>query len=447
MLADVENEPGGLPLLSTALLELWQRRDGSWLRLATYERTGGVHGAVARLAEDAFAQLDEPQQRAARRVFARLVAEDPDGAVVRRRVPLDELERGGDDAVARVVAVLTERRLLTASADSVEVAHEALLREWPRLRGWLDEDAEARRLHRRLADSALAWNEGDRAAGDLYRGATLAAALEWRAAHEDELSPVEAAFLDAGRAESERAQRRLVGFLAGAVVLSVIAVLGIIVALHQRGTARAEARAAEAQRLGIEAMADGDLARSLLLARQGVALDDTLPTRSNLLSTLVRTPAAIGVLHGQDDLLDAVDVAPTGELLAAGDGHGRVIFFDARNAPSSRTTVCHARCSRGVAVQPGRQPTRGRGSRPQGHVRRPRRRAHATRDRRTAGRQTAADQTRAGVLAGFGGAHRDVPGVEWILEPSALVGAHRTRAGRAEDHRRRDRRCAGRLRG
>ncbi len=143
LLADVENEPGGLPLLSTALLELWQRRDGSWLRLATYERTGGVHGAVARLAEDAFAQLDEPQQRAARRVFARLVAEDPDGAVVRRRVPLDELERGGDDAVARVIAVLTERRLLTTSADSVEVAHEALLREWPRLRGWLDEDAEA----------------------------------------------------------------------------------------------------------------------------------------------------------------------------------------------------------------------------------------------------------------------------------------------------------------
>ncbi len=176
-------------------------------------------------------------------------------------------------------------------------------------------------------------------------------------------------------------------------MLSVIAVLGIIVALHQRGTARAEARAAEAQRLGIEAMADGDLARSLLLAREGVALDDTLPTRSNLLSTLVRTPAAIGVLHGEDDLLDAVDVAPTGELLAAGDGHGRVIFFDARTRRrAGRPYVTRAAVDI-VAVQPGRQPARGRGSRPQGHVRRPRRRAHATRDRRTAGRQAAAGQT------------------------------------------------------
>jgi WD40 repeat protein len=111
--------------------------------------------------------------------------------------------------------------------------------------------------------------------------------------------------------------------------------LGFVVALHQRGTACAEARAAEAQRLGTEAMADGDLARSLLLARQGVALDDTPATRSNLFATLLRTPAAVGVFHGAGDQLNAVDVDPTSGVVAAGDGHGRVFFFD----PGTRRRV------------------------------------------------------------------------------------------------------------
>ena len=330
LLSDVEREPGGLPLLATALLELWQRRDGRWLRLAAYERTGGVSGAVARLAEEAYGRLDAAQQEAARIVFERLAGEDADGAVVRRRLPLSELERGQGPVVASTIAALTERRLLTLSADTVEVAHEALLREWPRLRGWLDEDAEARRVHRRLTDTARNWDAGGRVAGDLYRGATLAAALEWRAGREAELSASEAAFLDASRAAGGRAQRRLAAVLAGVVALLVIAVLGGVLALHQRGSARAEARASEAQRLGTEALGDADLDRALLVARQGVALDDSLATRSNLLAALLRTPAAMGVYQGVDDVLGPFDVTPTGDLLAAGDGHGFVHFFDTR---------------------------------------------------------------------------------------------------------------------
>ena len=84
--ADVEGEPGALPLLSTALLELWQRRDGRALRLAAYERTGGVRGAVARLAEDAYGRLDPGAARSARGVLLRLAGEGAGDAVVRRRV-------------------------------------------------------------------------------------------------------------------------------------------------------------------------------------------------------------------------------------------------------------------------------------------------------------------------------------------------------------------------
>jgi hypothetical protein len=206
--ADVADEPGALPLLSTALLELWRRRDGRCLRHAAYERTGGVRGAVARLAEDAYGELDPAQQGTARPVLLRLAGEGATGTIVRRRVPLAELETRRGDDVERVVAMLTERRLLTASAGTVEVAHEALLREWPRLRGWLEQDAHGRRLHRHLTDAARDWDQGGRDPGDLYRGARLASALEFRPYHEDELNPTEAAFLDASRAAGTRAQRR-----------------------------------------------------------------------------------------------------------------------------------------------------------------------------------------------------------------------------------------------
>ena len=141
--------PGALPLLSTALLELWRRRDGRRLRQAAYEHTGGVRGAVARLAEEAYGQLDPAQQAVARSTLVRLAVEGAGGAVERRRVPLAELDTEHSDDVARVIELFTDQRLLTVSAGSVEVAHEALLREWPRLRGWIQEDREGMRIHAR----------------------------------------------------------------------------------------------------------------------------------------------------------------------------------------------------------------------------------------------------------------------------------------------------------
>jgi WD40 repeat protein len=329
LVADLDDEPGALPLLSAALLELWQQRDGRLLRHVTYERTGGVRGAVARLAEQAFGELDPEQQGIARSVLLRLAGEGPDGTVVRRRIPLSELEGHGDNDLERVLAVLADRRLLTVGATTVEVAHEALLREWPRLSDWLEQDAQGRATQRHLADAARHWNDGGRDPADVYRGARLAAALEWRAAHDREVNPTERAFLDAGRQIAGRAQRRLRLVLAGVAALLAVAVLGGVVALHQRSTARGQAQAAQAQRLGIQALTEGDVARSLLLARQGVALDDSLATRSNLLAALLRAPAAVGVMSGDGSALAAIAVAPDGRTIATGGDGGNVVFLDA----------------------------------------------------------------------------------------------------------------------
>ena len=87
LLGDVGEEPGSLPLLSTALLELWQARDDGWLTLAAYRASGGVHGAVARLAENAYGALTDEQRVIARSIFLRLTGVGEGAGVVRRRVP------------------------------------------------------------------------------------------------------------------------------------------------------------------------------------------------------------------------------------------------------------------------------------------------------------------------------------------------------------------------
>src|SRR5262249_40626409 len=147
MVKEVVGEPGALPLLSSALLELWQLRRGRVLTMEAYESTGGVRAAVARLAEDAYAKLEPDEQPIVRAARLRLPRPAEGDAVGRRRVPLAEFDAERNEQVAPVLGVLTEARLVTTSEGSVEVAHEALLREWPRLRDWLEEDRAGQRLH------------------------------------------------------------------------------------------------------------------------------------------------------------------------------------------------------------------------------------------------------------------------------------------------------------
>ena len=219
ILRDVGDEPGALPLLSHALLETWKRREGRLLTLKGYAATSGVRGAIATSADSLYQELTPKQQQIARRVFLRLTELGEGTLDTRRRATLVELASSPPEIpeVEGVLKMLADARLVTLSADSAEVAHEALIREWPALRDWLDEDREGLRLHRHLTEAAMAWEEIDRDPGELYRGARLARATEWasRAGNYDELNELERAFLAASQelaqreaAEQQAAQRR-----------------------------------------------------------------------------------------------------------------------------------------------------------------------------------------------------------------------------------------------
>jgi WD40 repeat protein/DNA-binding SARP family transcriptional activator len=336
LIDDVLDQPGGLPLLSAALLEQWRERDGHVMRRAAYERTGGVSGAVGRLAEAIYRQLSEPERSAAKHILLRLADAGAEGpSFVRRRVTLDELAPDRDNHTAAALEALVDSRLVTADEGTLEVAHEALLREWPRLRAWLEEDAEGRRLHQHLIHAARDWDGAGRDPGELYRGARLASALDWSAGHQGELNELEREFLEESRAETEHeaerqrnANRRLRVLLAGLGGLLALALVAGVVALNQRGEARDSAISADAQRLSAEAPSQERLDRALLLARTGVALDETPATQGNLLSVLMRTPAALGVVDSDRRLL-AGAVSPDGRLMATGDDRGNVTLYDA----------------------------------------------------------------------------------------------------------------------
>ncbi len=330
---DVAGEAGGLPLLETALLDLWRERDGPTLTAAAYERTDGVGGAVGRHAEAAYQALDADERASARRILLRLVAGGDGNALTRRRATRVELDADEDERVAHVLATLVERRLLVAGDETVELVHEALLERWKRLARWVEEDAQGRRLHQQLTQAAMRWEEADREASELFGGARLAATIEWADAGGDAvgLNRLERDFLEASRTASTRAIRRLRVGLAAAVILLVFALAAGAIAVVARGSAKRQATAAIAQRLGAQALVEPQLDRGLLLAREGVALDDDTATESNLLATLLRSPAAIAVLHGGGTQILDDALSRDGRLLAARSDNGSVAVFDTRS--------------------------------------------------------------------------------------------------------------------
>jgi class 3 adenylate cyclase/WD40 repeat protein/tRNA A-37 threonylcarbamoyl transferase component Bud32 len=347
ILRDVAAEPGALPLLSHALRATWERRDGRTLTLGGYQESGGVGSAIARTADAIVDELPAEQRRHARSVYVRMTELGEGTEDSRRRVPVDELvpEGASPDTVRALLERLAHARLVTLDDGSAEVAHEALIREWPRLRGWLDEDRAGIRAHRQLSDAARVWQAGGREASDLYRGARLAGAVDLAQAGRAELNAAERAFLDASLAEADRERRaqqrtnrRLRGLLAGASVLLLVAVAAGILSFVQRDNAQQAEAAAERQALRSDAERVGALARtapgvaqSMLFAVAGIELQDRLETRGDLLAVLQRNPAALRTLHLRSTGLTALAAGAGGRLLATGDETGAVRLIDLRS--------------------------------------------------------------------------------------------------------------------
>jgi hypothetical protein len=307
---EIEGEAAGLPLLSHALAETWERRDGRVLTVEGYRATGEIRGAVARSAEQLYASLPPDQQATLKSLLLRLVVPAVDGEPVRAHLTRRRLE--GDVGRERVLDLLARARLVTADETSVELAHEAVARAWPRLRTWLEEDVAGQRLMHHLATAAEEWDTLAQPDNELYRGARLEAALEWREDKQPELTNIESAFLDASAAAAEsdrralleqarrqaRHNRRLRAALIAAATLLVAAVAGGLVAVDQRGDAQAGRRDAALSALVGDSMALRSNRRDLaaLLAVEAYRLEPNAESESALFATFTTEAGAERIL-------------------------------------------------------------------------------------------------------------------------------------------------------
>ncbi|TYB70219.1 hypothetical protein FXF51_03910 [Nonomuraea sp. PA05] len=274
IIADVAGEPGALPLMSHALREVWRRRTGKLLTLDAYDGVGRVQGAISHTAEELYAQLSPAQARIARRILLRLIDPGERAQATRRPAARAELDPHGEEDTALVVERLAAARLLTLHQDTVELAHEALIESWPRLRGWVDDGRDRLRAHRQLTGAAEAWEAHGRDAGLLYRGPRLAAA-EKLLAEPGELTPQERGFVEASAALARRASRTRVAVSAVLAVLLAASMIAAGVAIRQAGVAddrlaEATARLA-ARRAATLRTSDPELARRLSAAAWRIA--------------------------------------------------------------------------------------------------------------------------------------------------------------------------------
>jgi DNA-binding SARP family transcriptional activator/WD40 repeat protein len=372
MIDDVAGESGALPLLEFTLTELFDVRDADVITQAAYDASGGVTAALGRRAEEIFDGLDAAQRLVARQVLLRLVTPGEGGRDSRRRVRIGELRRLGFDRAALddVLTRFGEGRLLTFDRDSstrgptVEVAHEALLAEWPRMREWLDIHREELLLRSRLGVAAADWERSGRSDDYLLQAGRLAQHEAWTAATQLPLSRDEKDLLERSRSAAEEAatRRRRVrrwvtgGFATAAVVALLLAAFALDSgreADRQReqaeaATARAEqeaaaaaterdraqTNAARADAAAAEATAERERAEGrALLAAVPDALESD-PQTALLLAVeasrrLEGDPAAIAALHDSIaaartvfettwpvEMPTAGDLSPDGTLLA-----------------------------------------------------------------------------------------------------------------------------------
>lgn len=373
IVSEIHYQSGALPLLQYALTELFDNRDGRRLTTQAYERVGRAVGALARRAQAVYDEMDKVGQQAARQMFLRLVTLGEGSEDTRRRVARSELLAviPDSDVMEEVIDIFAAYRLLSLDHDPatrtpvVEVAHEALLREWRLLRDWLDASRSDIRQQRLLAAAALEWQKANGDKSYLLTGARLAQVEAWGSQTNITLTRGERDYLQASiaehRSQTEKEQQRqahetalkqrvqrIVQLLA--VVSVIAAIIGIALSIFafsreqhaQESRRKAEREAAVNHSLVLANAAEkwdvkGYPSLALALAMDATSIDDPPADAVSILTTIAHRPGIQALLTGHQHRVRAVTFSPDGqwalsgscaELTDSGCTQGQIVLWD-----------------------------------------------------------------------------------------------------------------------
>ncbi|MBW4489826.1 MAG: PD40 domain-containing protein [Trichocoleus desertorum ATA4-8-CV12] len=343
ILESISQAPGNLPLLEFALTLLWERQQQGELTHAAYDAIGGVNQALTVYAEQVYAKLAAVEQKQVQRLLTQLVRPGEGSADIRRLATRSEIGETNWPLVRR----LADARLVVTnrSADGVETAevvHEALIREWQRLRQWMEEVRTFRLWQERLRSLIRQWQVSDRDDGALLRGAPLLEAQLWLQEQGADLSPEEQAFIERSLAyqhqeqvERHRSRRRVIFGLSLGLLGSLV--LGAIAALQwQRADLQTLNAQLSAQSFSSEALLASDKAFDALLEalRAGNQLQDqsgvTPTTRLRVASTLLQALYTVQErqrLEQHRDSVTSLSFSPNGQNLASASADQTILLW------------------------------------------------------------------------------------------------------------------------
>ncbi|MFB4278951.1 AAA family ATPase [Nonomuraea sp. MTCD27] len=329
---------GTLPLLSQAMLAVWERRESGRLTLRAYLSSGGVAQGVSNRAEEVYGRLTDDQQRAARALFRRLTSVTRDSVPVRRTIPRRLVE--DDEELAAVVEAFGSARLLIIDRDTLQIAHDILLHAWPRLRDWLREDLEDTKLINEMLDDALEWEAAGREVAFLYRGSRLATAREWLerdSGNRPGLHPIMVDYIEASWRHQRRATRTRRLLLVSQTILLVTSLVAVFLAMQSLRTVQEQREKITSRLLAERSVSFAtDERLSTLLALAAWRISPTQEARVSLENVVSRPIPSAAIELGP---VTALSFSPDGALLATGTSDGSVRLWNTADGKTAEPAL------------------------------------------------------------------------------------------------------------